>query len=454
MEGTLAASGFFGLCIALSLLSALAIAEPGDRRIVAQLVLAGLCAGALKIWLVQHAPQWLDVPPDALKYQRHAEALAAHWRGATISSRIYGLEGLLGIQHLEQWSPDTKLPYSAVFGTHEWLYAAYLAVWAYITPDWLNWATYSSAAFAALFPAGSFGIARALGAKTPVAALAGALALIDPSSGVNGAWLLKDTLACWCAVVGIWAALAVIDKPRLKHVFVLALALGTLGAVRFLGFAALWLAVIALLPVLLAKRRILISSSLVVASLWGLVLFGSFNSLPPREGDPVLGKPLAAVLAIVIGQKETLAVSREADMASSAVDSTVVDWQGRLTKSPFEAAGTAVARTLFAPYPWVIFRDGLHFQSGIELYYLGVVLWIICLPGIFWAMRQALCHPSFQAAFVGLVLGACLVAYILFLGEWSTRQRVFMLPIFFALAAIGWADLVRPVRYWKSQTGS
>lgn len=105
-------------------------------------------------------------------------------------------------------------------------------------------------------------------------------------------------------------------------------------------------------------------------------------------------------------------------------------------------------------YPWVILTDGLQFQSGIELYYLGVVLWIVCLPGIFWAVGQALRHPSFPAAFVGLVLGACLVAYILFLGEWSTRQRVFMLPIFFALAAIGWADLVRPVRYWKSQTGS
>jgi hypothetical protein len=453
MEGTLGASGFFALCFALSLLSALAIAEPGDRRIVAQLVVAGLCAGALKIWLVQHAPQWLDVPPDALKYQRHAEALAAHWRGATVNSQTYSLDGLVEIQHLEQWWPNAKLPYSAVLGTHEWLYAAYLAVWAYITPDWLNWATYSNAAFAALFPAGAFGIARAMGSRVPIATLAGALALVDPSAAVNGAWLLKDTLACWFAIVGIWAALAIIDKPRLTPVLVLAVALGALGAVRFLGFAAVFLAVFALLPVLLAKRRILALSGLAVASLCGLILFGSLNNLPAQEGHPSLGTPLAAVSAIVTGQEKTLAVSQEADMTSSAVDSTVVDWHDRLAKSPIEALATAVARTLFAPYPWVILTDGLHYQSGIELYYLSVALWIVCLPGIFWAIGQAIRYPSFPAAFVGLVLGACLIAYILFLGEWSTRQRVFMLPIFFALAAIGWADLIRPVRYWKAQTG-
>jgi hypothetical protein len=136
-------------------------------------------------------------------------------------------------------------------------------------------------------------------------------------------------------------------------------------------------------------------------------------------------------------------------MASPAVDDTVVDWYARLSKSPLKALATAASRTLFAPYPWVIITDGLNFRNGIELYYLGVVPWIICLPGIFWAIARAIRNPSFPAAFLGLVLGACLGAYIVFLGEWSTRQRVFMLPVFFALASIGWADLVQRLRFWK-----
>jgi len=43
--------------------------------------------------------------------------------------------------------------------------------------------------------------------------------------------------------------------------------------------------------------------------------------------------------------------------------------------------------------------------------------------------------------FVILFLGALLVVYTIFHGEWSTRQRVFALPIFFSLAAIGWSSL-------------
>lgn len=450
MDSTFGAAGVFTFCFVLSALCAIALAEPGDRKVAAQFVLVGLFIACLKIWLVQQTPQWLDTPLDAIKYQLNAEALAAHWHGEAVNSQLYKLDGLWKLRGQDLWAPRAYLSYSAVLGTHEWLYAAYLAVWAYITPNWPIWATYSNAVLAALFPAGAFGIARGLGSTTRVAALGGTVALIDPSAAVNGAWLLKDTLACWCVVIAIWAALAILRKPRFKLVLLLGSALGILGAVRFMGLMAVLLAILLLLPALLVRRRILTSSSLLAACLCGLCLFGTLNTVPVRSTGSFLEGTAVALNAIALGQVETLSASRKADMASSAVDDTVVDWYARLSESPLKALATAASRTLFAPYPWVIITQGLNFRSGVELYYLGVVLWIMCLPWIFWAIAQALRNPSFPAVFLGLVLGACLGAYIVFMGEWSTRQRVFMLPVFFALAAIGWADLVQRLRFWKA----
>jgi hypothetical protein len=254
-------------------------------------------------------------------------------------------------------------------------------------------------------------------------------------------------------VIVVWAALAILRKPRLKLVLFLGIALGILGAVRFMALMAVLLAILVLLPALLMRCRLLTSSSLFAASLCGLYLFGTLYFLPNGSTVPILERPAVALKAITFGQVKTLSTSRKADMGSSAVDETVVDWYARLSKSPLKALATAASRTLFAPYPWVMITEGLHFRSGIELYYLGVVLWIICLPGVFWTIVLAIRNPSFPAAFLGLVLGACLGAYIVFLGEWSTRQRVFMLPVFFALAAIGWADLVQRLRFWKVPAG-
>jgi hypothetical protein len=454
MNGTFGAVGFFTLCFVVSTLCAIALAEPGDRKVSAQFVLAGLFIACLKIWLIRQTPQWLDTPLDAIKYQLDAEALAAHWHGEAVNSQLYRLDGLSKIFGQDIWSPDAHMPYSSVLGTHEWLYAAYLAVWAYIAPHWPVWATYSNAALAALFPAATFGIARGLGSTTKVAALGGTITLVDPSAAVNGAWLLKDTLACWCVLIAIWAALAILRKPRFKLVFLLGIALGILGAVRFMALVAMLLAALVLVPALLVRRRNLASSSLLVASLFGVCLFGTLFCLPVGSTSSILERPAVAVSGVVVAQIETLSVSREADVESPAVDESVVDWYGRLSESPLKALATAVSRTLFAPYPWVIATEGLNFQSGIELYYLGVVLWIICLPGVFWAVVQALRNPSFPAVLLGLVIGACLGAYIVFYGEWSTRQRVFMLPVFFALAAIGWVDLVQRLGFWKAPAAS
>ena len=444
MHSSILAVTTFCVCFAVSVLCAVTLAERNDRKAVVLFAVAGVFIACVKIWLFRQAPQWLDTPLDAQKYQLHAEALAAHWQGVPVSSRLYQLVGLSALRSEDWWLPGVDIAYSSVLGTHEWIYAAYLAVWASVAPDWPTWAAYSNGALAALFPAGAYGIARGLGSSAKVATLAGGIALVDPSAAVNGAWLLKDTLASWCVVVALWATVGLISRPRISLFFVLGASLGMLGAVRFMAMMVVLIALVPLLPVFVAQRRIALSGGLLVASLCGLFLFHLLNAFPGVESNWL--RPFGLVSSILAGQADTLTASAGGGGGPVAVDSTVRDWYELVSQSPLRAIATGVARTLFAPYPWVMITDGLDFQNGVELYYPGVLLWIICLPGIFWAIWLHLRNPRLPAIFLGLVIGGCLTAYLVFMGEWSTRQRVFMLPVFFSLAAIGWVDLTQRVR--------
>ncbi len=99
----------------------------------------------------------------------------------------------------------------------------------------------------------------------------------------------------------------------------------------------------------------------------------------------------------------------------------------------------SAARTLFAPYPWAAISPRLNWISFSELYFPGVVLWVFCLPGLFGALIGGLKQHDSGFWLLALFLAALVAAYTVWLGESSTRQRLFALPATFALAAIGWA---------------
>jgi hypothetical protein len=56
-------------------------------------------------------------------------------------------------------------------------------------------------------------------------------------------------------------------------------------------------------------------------------------------------------------------------------------------------------------------------------------------------MLVALARERVMTAVLLFYLALVAVAYITFFGEWSTRQRIFMIPLFFAFAAIGWEKI-------------
>lgn len=439
-SGSVGPVSFYLTIFGVSVTFAWFLADAKDKRFMLPLTLLGLIATCLKIWLLQQAPQWHDTNPDSETFQLHAQAFMLHWQGLSVQADIHRLAGFLAIHELSQqniWPADSTLLYSSVFGTHEWFYAAYLAIWQLLTPDWYSWAIYSNAAMAAFFPAVAFGLARVFGASLKVAWGAASLALLDPSAAVNGAWLLKDTAAGWLALAAIWAALRLLQAPRWQISFFFACTAAWLGTVRFAALAAILLACTCLLPFLNSVNYRKSVRSITAGAAGTLFLFSALYFTPVSWERLSAMQPLYAIGTIMSGQKATLVAAS----SESAADETVIDWRERVQGNPLRAALTSVSRTLFAPYPWVAITHGLDFRTGMELYYPGVVFWILCLPGLAWGMMQLGRTASLEFLFIATVLGALLGAYVVFMGEWSTRQRVFMLPVFFAIAAIGWSDL-------------
>ncbi len=121
-----------------------------------------------------------------------------------------------------------------------------------------------------------------------------------------------------------------------------------------------------------------------------------------------------------------------AEKGDATADDATLKWKDSLRDNLLYAAIRSVAHTLFAPYPWVAFHSGLTGRSANELYYLGVLLWVFCLPGITAAIALGVRSRDSEFWLVVLFLLSQLAAYTIWQGEgeWSTRQRVFALPAF------------------------
>ena len=442
----LAALGLGAVFFSWVAITAWVLAPRAERRAALALVLIGLIASFLKIAVFQQVPQWLDINPDSFTYELNARAFALHWDGILVNVESYNLRGLMGLQavgaHGVEWLPHASLLYVVVIGSSEWLYTAYVGLWYWLIGVTQTTVIWSHALWAAFFPAAAFGIALSIGASKRVALAAAGLGLLDPSAGVNASWLLKDTLAGYLAMAAVWGALSFLRDGGKSRLLVVILTLGALGSVRYVAFIGLALAVGVVGSGLLfiykqRLRGVLLLAVVLFAWILQGMLFHFSNPVRGRGGAP--GAVAATVIAVpgkIAAQGIEVLRSKEGDVGA---DDAVLNWKRHLVSDPLPTLLRSVARTLFAPYPWVAIHPGLNWVSFSELYYPGVVVWMICLPGIFVALSQGLrrLDPGFWL--LTLFLTALLVAYTIWMGEWSTRQRVFALPAFFALAAVGWS---------------
>lgn len=424
---------------------AIALCDYEDRGTIAILICFGFVLSLGKIFFFQHAPQWRDINPDSVTYDLNARAFARHWRGDVVNVDDYALHGLAGAfksgAHGQYWLPGEDVPYTLVIGSGDWLYTAYLGLYYFFAgvshvPIYI-----SQAALAAFFPAAAFGICLALGTSRRVALFGAALALIDPSSGVNASWLLKDTLVGFLAMAALWAAVAYAREHRILSVIILTISLALLGNSRFAAYLALVTGLVFGALLLMRSRVWKPAISIAVAILLATVVLERLYSLPQFV---LTLHPSVTVNNTIEGGLYALRAPHDSPDATGAV----TDWKVLAARDFSLALVKLVARNLFAPYPWGhALHPGLTWRSSIELYYPGMLLWICCLPGIFVAVYSSFHRIDARnnlASWIVLVfLGSLIVMYTIYYGGLSGRQRVFVLPAFFALSAVGWAAIAR-----------
>ena len=98
---------------------------------------------------------------------------------------------------------------------------------------------------------------------------------------------------------------------------------------------------------------------------------------------------------------------------------------------------------MFGPYPWVAFTHGLTFNST-ELFYPGTVMGIMGLPFLFIALWRLLIRGYSELIrgspeLLVILSWAFLIVleYMAYVGEFSGRQRVSLIPLFWILVAFG-----------------
>lgn len=450
MSGSWAAIVAWGL-LALAVAALVASqSDPACRRQAVGWAFVGMLACLVKIALLQHAPQWLDVPWDAQKYQANAEALHLHWLGYAVDPEIYDLTGYsAGWNNLHGplWKADAPITYTGVFGTYEWLYAAYGALWQFVAQDWVEWTIWSHAALAGIFPAGAFLLSRFLGTSQGAARLAALLVVLDPLTGTNAAWLLKDTLVAFLAVLALLAAARLKEHPRWTGAALLGIALGLLAGGRLVAYLAIVIGLVVLVVGLYRSGRRASVATLATGLILSLPILLILNVVPVQFSPSMAGK---AVIQRIGAQTQTL----RAQKGDEGSDAVVIDWRERLANDPLRAVATSVSRTLFAPYPWVMAKEGLTGSNHIELYYPGTIFWIVCLPLTAVGLLAGARRMAPESLWMLALLAALWLAYTVFLGEWSTRQRVFMIPVFFAFAALGFDTLRRRARAAAPKAGA
>jgi hypothetical protein len=421
------------------------LAAKPDRRQVGLWCLLGIGLFALKMLAVQWMPQWADTPIDSLKFQLNAEAMWMNWMGLPVDARAYSLGGYLNYWQAslgDHWRPNAELSYVGVLGTHEWVYTAFLAAWLALGPDWEPWAMLANATMAGAFPAASFILVRQLGGRLAVAHLGALLVALEPSIAVNSAWLIKDTLAGFVALLVAITICRLHERPNWGRLIALALALGLLAGIRFVAFAAYVGALCAVVAWLLRQRSWKQAVAYATAGALSLVVWAFLYFAPVL---PSLDQWTNAIENPMQAQARTLVAVE----GGKGVDESVLAWTTLVQDRPAWAAVRSVLRTLMAPYPWVAFTHGLSGTNHLELYLPGTALWILSLPAILVGMLVAARQEPVKT---GTLLSCLLLvagAYILFFGEWSTRQRVFMIPLFFAFAAMGWDR----IRLWLAKRG-
>ncbi len=426
------------LLLVTALLLVIRACAPPDRQSMAfAWGLVGVVVAVAKVALLRAAPQWQDMPLDAAGHALHGQAMALHLTGQPVDPVLHKLHGYLTwwAPHLgPQWLPDAEVGYGGVLGSSEWLYAFTLGLWGLAGPDGATGAWLWNAALVGAMAGVAVALAGQLGLSHRAGQWAAGLLVLEPGLAVNAAWTLKDPTATCLAMLSLVLVCKMLRRPAVWTVLGLGVTMGCLGGVRYVGLLCLSGALLLAVMHLVWRRQLSMRMALTLGlgTLVAAVTWVAVYCAP-------LSPDLPCARLAIVNPLAAQAITLQAPAGQRGHDPTVEQWHEDLASQPVVSAIRAAARTLLAPYPWVVWHPGLSWDNHIELYLPGTALWMVLLPLALWG-AAVMARRSVEdtralvvMAFLVLVAGA----YLVFFGEWSTRQRLFLQPLLMVLAAVG-----------------
>ncbi len=472
-----------------------------QRRLIALLFLGSLIIRTIEILVINTLPQHSEVNSDSTVYDLNAQALMYHWQGLKVVAEDYALPVLVYNNRdwlPADWLPygtvfgTRHFLYQVYVGviyfftgagqftvilSHAVLLAALTpAVYCVANSLFENRRLAALAASLTLIDpnfsvAGAFLMKDALAVFLATITLWATVLVVRDRGGryypvvILLITLLGLSVLRYHTVVAFWLAAVLVmflarGNARTKRLLVV-LVLSFLGSAMLyylpsslaqdspysLQVVAFWLA--AVLVMFLARgnartKRLLVV--LVLSFLGSAMLYYLPSSLAQdspyslQQGVENILRDVGSVAranqSTVQGGVETLEASSNVS-SESQDDPATEGWIQSLQQNPLLAITKTVAHTLFAPYPWVPLFHGLSYNNFVELLYPGVVMWIVGLPFLFVALWRLPVRESPELLLIMLWLLLIVSAYIVFQGEFSTRQRIFMMPLFWILIAFG-----------------
>lgn len=424
------------------------LAPEAERSTVQALYLGGLLLYTLQTLAIQSCPQWADHFSDSAGYDLGARALLMHWQGEPVPAAAFRLKGLVRIG-VEYWPPGDAYRFADVFGMGRALYLIYLAGIYAVTEGSRATAVLGNLPFLAGMAGGVFLLARELSGQRRVALLAAGLVLLDPNFAVWGSVLLRDALIAFLCVLAVLGGVRLARCGlRAGPVSLVLGALALLAALRFNAVAALTAAgAVAALPrwqrlpqrkTLIALAGLGLAAALLVAFLPGPR--AAWDASPP-------GRILHENVQILLGGARVLEAASGQGRAEddARINAVRRDWHARLREQPLWLnVARAGARTLLGPYPWVALTQGIAGDNFYELMYPGMALWLLLLPGFFYAWWWLPVRDDPAVAFCLAWLLLETAVYIVGYGEFSGRERLMVQPLLWLFAAWGAWGFLKP----------
>lgn len=313
-----------------------------------------------------------------------------------------------------------------------------------------------------------FLIGAALFRKAKYGWIAWGLILMDSGFLAIGAYHFKDTLIVWSLYLLALALLAMLRGSVRQGVLAVVIAVATIIFISLLRYPLYFSVILSLLFLFVSgiglkkAHRMLILFLGALGVVGGVVAMGGPDTLTNRtkvidhlsfpihlirttfyrqqviQLDKVKPKRQVGENAVVTEQNEVddkkVAqdwVSSTAERSGKANNEQQNEYSIKVTfvsEGLLRKVAVGTARTFFAPYPWAIFKQGL-IGTWPELFYPGMVMWILGLPLAFLFLPDAVKSKDPVLYFLLGITIVCAVAYIAYDGEYSTRVRLMSMPL-------------------------